>query len=286
MQVNRTDDSVLVVALNEIFAYDIIWLNDAHFDSKHTDRKYIKRVFDSNPDAMIVISADFFDAMGQRSDKRYTHGELLPQHLRADYLNALVEDAFEFLSPYVDRIVCFNQGNHETVQTKFYGSNPTQSIATLLNHTFKKNIQVMDSAGWVVFKSSYNKSNTRTFVIYWGHRPISGGQRSKGMLSVDIAKGRQDNVDLYISEHIHDNFIHRFMKESLTSDYRRKYVPGYYAQLPSTKEEHLGRKLGYHTDKNYSANPAGVLMISVSHRGRSYMRKNVDLKILWKDAFI
>lgn len=285
MEVKITDDSVLLVELYNNYNYEVLWLNDAHIDSKLTDRKYIKKVFDSNPEAYIVISADFFDAMGQKSDKRYQHGNLLDQHIRADYLNALVEDAFEYLSPYANRIICFNQGNHETLQTKFYGSNPTQSLATLLNHTHNVNIPVMDSAGWIIFRSSVKNQHTRRFIIYWGHKPISGGQRSKGMLSVDIAKGRQDNVDLYISEHVHDNFIHRFNKECIDSNYKRKYTSGYYAQLPSSKEEYLGKKIGYHTDKNFSANPAGMLKVHVSFN-REGDRKLITPQIIWKENII
>ena len=265
-EIKKPWDSVVQVDIDSTQA-KILWLNDLHLDSVHSDKTRLRKIIDENSDAFLIIGGDLYDVMQNTGDKRASKGSLKDLHKRDDYINSIVEEIVEFFTPYSNRILGFNYGNHETTQLKFHGIDITQWTVATLNAKNRTNIQLNDFAGYYSFYLKSRYERTISYLIYFSHRPISGGMRSKGMLSADIIAGRNTAANMYISEHIHTTFAHPFVVEEFNHSAKSiVYKEKWYVQMPTTKMEHVGRKIGYHHERNYGNTWNGAILISLDEK--------------------
>lgn len=280
MRLSKTDDSVVRIDFDTPEA-SIIWMADAHVDSVDTYRDKIKSILNAHPQSKIVVGSDFSDMMQNFGDKRASKGK--DRYNDMNYINSVVEDLISFFEPYADRIISFNLGNHELSAIKYHGVNVANWIAGRLNEKHKTNIQTNDFSGFFDIYFEANKNNgKKRYTIFYSHRPISGGARSKGILSSDIVSGRYPDASMYIHEHIHQSLIHPFTVEVLNSAGRRVKQNKWFIMMPTMKEEDLGAMNGHHHQRNYSPTFIGMVKIDIgvmSKRGVGYFL-NVEPKYL------
>lgn len=260
MILSKTFESVVKCDFEDEKNIQIIWGADFHLDSLSTDRKAIQSLFDKYPSAYIIIGGDFSDVMQQAFDKRATKGK--DRYNEPNYLNSIVDDLVSFFEPYAKRILGFNQGNHESSQIKYHGIDIQQMLVYQLNYKCGTNIQINDFAGYYALKMNIYPTRPIRYNIFFQHKPISGGSRSKGMLSADIISGRNPDADMYISEHIHTTFAHPFVVEKLNpmSD-TITYYEKWYVQMPTMKSEHAGTKRGFHHERNFNHTWNGMVLL-------------------------
>lgn len=278
MKLEKTDDSVVKISIDDSDRISIIWMADAHIDSVDTYRAKIKKIFDSNPDSYIIVGSDFSDMMQNFGDKRASKGK--DRYNVPDYINAICSDLIEFFSPYAHRIISFNLGNHELNAVKFHGINIAQWIATNINQKCGTNIQTNDFAGYFILAmqpniGENNKSKRVGYVhyqIYYSHRPISGGSRSKGVLSADIVSGRYPGADMYIHEHIHQSLLHPFSVEELNTRHLRVKKNKWFVVMPTMKEEDQGAMNSHHYQRNYSPTFIGMMRLNFAIKHTPYHR--------------
>ena len=93
-----------------------LFMSDVHFDATGCDRAMLVRHLDKakKTGSKIFILGDFWDAMQGRSDRRGSKSALRDEYLASHYFNAIVDDAVEFLEPYMENIAAWALGNHET----------------------------------------------------------------------------------------------------------------------------------------------------------------------------
>ena len=67
-------------------------LSDLHIDSKHTDKKKVKKLLDEAKEAgsLICIFGDLLDVMGGKYDKRTLKGDIKKEHSEDNYLNCVI----------------------------------------------------------------------------------------------------------------------------------------------------------------------------------------------------
>lgn len=263
MRITRWKDSVVKCEIDSK-KVSILWLNDLHMDSIATDRNKVRKLIEDNAESYIVVSGDMFDVMQNTGDRRASKGALKQEYNKPGYLNSIIEDLVSFFKPYANRIVGFNYGNHETAQLKFHGIDLTRWIVSNLNRECGTEIAVNDFQGYYIFQLLSHGKRTYNYFISYSHKPISGGGRSKGMLSVDLISGRNPSADMYIAEHIHQTFATPISVEEIDiSNKQLYYREKWYVQAPTMKAEHEGEKQGHHFERNYGHTWNGVIEIVI-----------------------
>lgn len=272
MKVQQSDDSVTYIDFgNDIRqGIDILWVSDAHLDSHKSNRVWLKQQFDGHPDAYIIIGGDLFDVMQNVKDPRSSKAAIKEEHNKPGYLNAVIDDVYNFLKEYAPRIIQINIGNHETAQVKHYGIDLSDWLVAKLNENCGTNIIKGDFNGYILIRGSLDinddikKANVKHGTIYYQHKPVTGGSRSKGALSIDIMKGVVPSADLIISEDIHQTFLFPFIVETINKiTKKREYTLKHYIQNTTLKEDYLGVKRGYHAEKNFTPSVTGIIKINV-----------------------
>lgn len=271
----KTNDSVFVSTLKTNKGEkNIVWVSDIHGDSTHSNHKFLDKIIHKYPGCLLIIGGDHLDVMQNFGDKRASKSSLDVRFKEDDYLNEIIDFNVERWGKYAKRIIAFFVGNHEMTQVKFHGIDLTREIVKNLNQKYDANILCGDVAGWLKLRFD-DGGRYFTKNIYFAHRPISGGSRSKGMLSVDIIKGQYPDADIFISEHIHNTWMKPERVERLSNEGTLRYDTKWVLQMPTLKDEYIGRKRGYVHDRNFGANPIGliVLQFQVSHSGVQFSPK-------------
>ena len=97
--------------------YRCLLMSDLHWDNPKCDRDRLKRDLDYalNEGLDIFINGDLFCAMQGRYDgRRRLKDDIRDEHNTTLYLDALVNTAIEYFTPYAHLIRVVGYGNHET----------------------------------------------------------------------------------------------------------------------------------------------------------------------------
>ena len=132
----------------------IALLSDIHWDNPKCDRNKLKRHLDycKEQEIPIFINGDFFCLMQGKYDPRRSKKDILPEHNKANYIDAVIEDAVDYWSPYAHLLTVIGYGNHETAIIKNLETDPLQRFVDLLNYTNKTSVFTGGYGGWLVIK--------------------------------------------------------------------------------------------------------------------------------------
>jgi predicted phosphodiesterase len=187
----------------------IMFLGDLHLDSNYTNRKALKRALDQAvaEDAPIVILGDVFDAMQSKGDRRASKAALVRQyHGRDDYLNAMLEDAEEFLRPYARHVWIMLHGNHDADMVKYHETDLLRLLSVSLNRD-GASIATPGYQTHVAIKPRISTSKYADLVLGWvthgsgGSSPVTGGVIGASRRAVYIPQ-----ADFFVSGHLHRPF--------------------------------------------------------------------------------
>lgn len=247
----------------------IIWVSDAHFDSSKCEIGFLHSVLKKYPDDYIVIGGDSIDVMQGRNDKRAMKGG---KFNRPDYFNEVAEYVKnEIRDKYENRIIAWLRGNHDNSIIRMQEIDLIKHIAG--------DTPTGDTSGYIVVGLERAKGYYARTVIYYSHIPISGGSRSKGMLSVDIIRGKYPDASVYISEHIHNSWVHPEHKEKfLMQSLRPVQELQWFVQNTTLKDEFKGdRNHFYHEKIKAGPQVVGVIRLTfeLSHSKNQNETKNV-----------
>jgi len=189
--------------------------SDNHFDSKKCDRKRLKRNFDEakEKNALIVINGDWFDVMGCNKDPRSKPQDIRPEYFtEAGYLDAVVDDAVKFLTPYADNIAMISYGNHETSIIKHHDHDVIKALVSKLNLITKEPILTGAYQGaikWIFEETrekGKGKGSTLSSIMYYHHGFGGNAPRSKGIMHADILVAQNPFADIIIKGHDHQKW--------------------------------------------------------------------------------
>ena len=84
----------------------VLLIPDIHFDNPKCRRDILKKDLDEamKIGARIIIPGDLFCLMQGSYDPRKSKGDILPQHNVDGYLDAVIEEAVEWFTPYAENI--------------------------------------------------------------------------------------------------------------------------------------------------------------------------------------
>lgn len=187
------------------------WLSDLHLDSKYTDKKKVKRLFDEAKEKgyQINIIGDLFDIMGMRMDFRSTKSDIKEALREENYVNLVVQEVAEFLAPYVDCIGIITVGNHEKEFEKRAELYLLEILNLYLHKMTGKEVLISNEyAGYIIMIGTRSENNraSASCTIFFNHGKDSNAAMSLGALNVKRNAATID-ADIFISGHIHRNLL-------------------------------------------------------------------------------
>jgi len=245
---------------------------DRHFDSKHCNRKLMKRHMDLaiQRDALIIDAGDFFDAMQGFYDPRKNYDELRPEYVATNYLDAIVTDAGKWFEPYADRFAVIAMDNHETNLERRTGTNLVQRLVQELNG---RGGQCMagEYSGYVLFRFRIHKTKRAAVVLKYHHGMGSNAPVTRGVIGTNRMAVMFPDADILVSGHNHESWIVPIQRERIRQSGKIYQAPQWHVRVPSYKNGWESGK-GFDVEK-MSPKPVGCVWL------RFYLASSMQSKI-------
>lgn len=243
-------------------SFKVIPFSDVHFDSKKCNRKMLKKHLDYmvEQDAYCWFNGDFFDVMGCNRDPRSSKEDIRPEYDVKNYLDAVVDDAIEFLKPYKDRILFFSDGNHETNILLRQETNVLDRLAKGLG------VNRMGYSGWIKVYLLSGKDETKGVfptTIHFHHGFGGNAPRSKGVMRVDIDAAKYPDADIVVRGHTHQKWCMPFVSRRLSRQGIMHKKTTYHLQLGSYKDGYGMGIRGWEVEKEFQDTPLGSYMLKI-----------------------
>lgn len=251
------------VAPNKMIVY---CLSDVHFDNPKCNRDLFFRHMDKAKaeGALIIFNGDFFCMMEGRHDPRRSKKGVRPEYNDENYVDLVVNDAFNQLLPYKDHLACFGYGNHETSVLKNLN---TDLIGRLVHSLRREGSKVQKGfySGYiqVAFTTSYstreNKVLTKKTIGY--HHGKYGGVISKGVQGTMRHAAIMPDADIMLTGHTHDQWLMnqpRFKLNNQTGDVEQDNI--WHLRTGTYKSEFVDM-MGWATEKIVTPKAMGMWRI-------------------------
>jgi UDP-2,3-diacylglucosamine pyrophosphatase LpxH len=259
-------------------------LSDLHWDNPKCDRALLTRHLKQAQEkgAKILINGDFFCMMQGKYDPRRSKKDILPEHNKANYIDAVIEDAVDWFKPYAKDILLIGYGNHETAIIKNIETDPLQRFADLLNMTCGTSVQVGGYGGVVDFKITDAGNRTHVAMKYY-HGTGGGGAVTKGVIQDQRMIAMMEGYDVIWMGHVHEMYHHVNMVEAYDSHQKKiKLKEVHQVRTGAYKEEYGDGYGGYHIEKGRPPKPMGGYWMEIGferfkeHGGR-IIEKYIEL---------
>ena len=249
----------------------IALLSDIHWDNPKCDREKLKRHLDycKEQEMPIFINGDFFCLMQGKYDPRRSKKDVLPEHNKANYIDAVIEDAVNWWTPYAQLLTVIGYGNHETAIIKNLETDPLQRFVDLLNYTNKSNVQTGGYGGWLLLKCGLYQSVYLSKNLKYFHGSGGGGIVTKGAINLTRALEMYENMDVFVMGHIHENASRNDVREAMVynsgkrvHEYKHKQI--HLAITGAYKEEYQDGAFGWHVERGAPIKPIGGRILTLN----------------------
>lgn len=286
MEITKIARNVHSIALNKEET-KLALLSDIHWDNPKCDRKMLKSHLDycKENQIPIFVNGDFFCLMQGKYDPRRNKKDILPEHNKANYIDAVIEDAVDYWSPYSHLLTVIGYGNHETAIIKNLETDPLQRFVDLLNYNNKTSVYTGGYGGWLLLKYAFFESTIMSKNIKYFHGSGGGGIVTKGAINLTRALEMYENMDIFIMGHIHENASRNDVRETMEYNpgkrvYEYKHKPIHLAITGSYKEEYQDGAFGWHVERGAPVKPVGGRILTLSGvRDRGDGKQNFELLI-------
>ena len=240
---------------------EFLLISDIHWDNPKCDRelltKHLKEA--QQRGAKIIINGDFYCLMQGKYDPRRSKKDIRPEHNKANYIDAVVEDSVRWWSPYAKDILLIGYGNHESSIVKSLETDPLQRFVDLLNMTCGSNVQLGGYGGVIDFKMQYGNASQRTSVaMKYYHGTGGGGAVTKGVIQDQRMIAMTEGYDIIWMGHVHELYHHVNMVEKYDSHQKRLFLKEVHqVRTAAYKEEYEDGFGGYHIEKGRPPKPVG-----------------------------
>lgn len=257
----------------------IALLSDVHWDNPKCDRQKLKDHLNYclKNNIPIQMNGDLFCLMQGKYDPRRNKKDILPEHNTANYIDAVIEDAVEWWSPYAHLLTVIGYGNHETAIIKNLETDPLQRFVDLLNYTNKTNVQTGGYGGWMILKYFLAGRTVMSKNLKYFHGSGGGGIVTKGAINLTRALEMYENMDIFIMGHIHENSSRNDVRDSVHFNQGKKVFEIEHKQIHmaitgSYKEEYQDGAFGWHVERGAPVKPTGGRILTLA--GREVNRKD------------
>ena len=228
---------------NKKWEHYVLLSADHHWDARECDRALMKKHFEEakEKDADILIFGDFFDVMGGKYDPRRRKGDIRPELNVDNYMDALTDQASDWLLPYAKNIKFISRGNHEVAVLKNQEIDLTDRLVTMLNYKGKANVITGTYRGYVLFKFQASKDSGRAKVtLGYTHGYGGGGPVTKGTIQASRKQIYMADADIIVQGHIHEAWTMEIVRERIgpAPCHTPRLEVCTHIQLPTYKEDY------------------------------------------------
>ena len=263
-------------------------LSDLHWDNPKCDRDLLKKHLDYclENNIKVMLNGDTFCLMQGKWDPRRSKKDIRPEHNKANYLDAVIEDAVDWFAPYADILTVVGYGNHETGIIRNVETDPLQRFVDLLNYKCKSNVITGGYGGWLIlniFPSEKSSKNFATKVRYF-HGSGGGGIVTRGAINLTRALELAEGFDVFTMGHIHENAARNDVREDLNTEggqYKIKLKQIHMAITGTYKEEYGEGFMGWHVERGAPPKPVGGRILNIylsmeEKQGKQNWNKIID----------
>lgn len=253
----RVQRNVHVISLSE--KQEFLLISDCHWDHPKCNRELLISHLDEakKRNAIILINGDFFCLMQGKFDPRGTKKDIRPEHNTGNYLDLVIEDAANFLSPYAQNIAVIGYGNHETSIIKRLETDPLQRMVDILNYKNNTTVQVGGYGGWVVCKFRKESNEGSSYKIKYFHGSGGGGPVTKNTIGHQRLDAMIGESDLIWVGHTHDLWSMSVEVETLSHTFNTRLRTVTHVQTAAYKDEYADGGSGWHIERGAPPKPLG-----------------------------
>ena len=263
-------------------------LSDLHWDNPKCDRELLKKHLDYclENNIKVMLNGDTFCLMQGKFDPRRSKKDIRPEHNKANYLDAVIEDAVDWFTPYADILTVVGYGNHETGIIRNVETDPLQRFVDLLNYKCKSNVVTGGYGGWLILNiySSEKSGKYISVKVKYYHGSGGGGVVTKGALNLTRALELAEGFDVFTMGHIHENAARNDVRESLNTNGGKCEIDLKQIHMAITgtyKEEYGEGFMGWHVERGAPPKPVGGRILNiyidrVQKDGKDNLSKIID----------
>ena len=182
-----------------------LFISDVHLDSVHCDRVKLKQHLDLalERNAIVFIFGDLLDLMQGKYDPRSNKADLNPKYNTARYIDEVIKDVVEFLTPYKSVLAFYSPGNHETSVEKRIEYGIVDKIC------YQLEMSQGNYSGYIYCRFfSYLEESTKVpLIIGYHHGYGGGGQVTRDSIQTARKAVYLPDANVVISGHTHDRWI-------------------------------------------------------------------------------
>ena len=266
---------------NDFAPKKVLLISDIHWDNPHCNRDLLKKHLDQALaiEADILFNGDTFCLMQGAYDPRKSKNDIRPEHNKTNYLDAVVNDAIEWFSPYAHLIKVIGYGNHETNILKRAETDVIDRFVFGLNSKNNTTVEVGGYGGWIVYRFSRDTQGGKvSFKIRYYHGSAGGGVVTKGVIAFNRMATFVENADMIWMGHVHEDHELTYTVERLTSCYKIRLKDVLMIRTPTYKEEYQEGKGGWHVERGAPPKPLGGRWLEM-HPERKYENGKEDIRV-------
>lgn len=244
--------------------YRALLLSDLHWDNPKCDRELLKRDLDYAVGCGwdIFINGDLFCAMQGRYDGRRMKADVRPEHNTNTYLDALVDTAVDWFTPYAKNIKLIGYGNHETAILKNCETDLLQRLAHGLN-VRGNTVELGGYGGWVVWSFRMESGNGMAYRMKYFHGSGGGGPVTRGVIQNQRMLAQVHGADCVWMGHVHESYAMVNVVESLNNHNTPQLKEVLQVRTPCYKEEYGDGTKGWHIMRGAPPKPLGAYVLDL-----------------------
>lgn len=237
-----------------------VLMSDLHWDNPHCDRALLKRHLDRalEENIPVLFNGDTFCMMQGKYDPRRSKSNILEEHNKSNYIDAVIEDAVRWFKPYSKIIHWAGYGNHETSIIRNCETDPLRRWADLMNATNESQIQVGGYGGWLIFKLNKDNGAGGSFKLKYFHGAGGGGPVTRGVIQNQRMMASIDGADSIWMGHVHEMYTMRNTIECLDQRHQVRLRDVLHIRTPTYKEEYEDGYMEFHVERGRPPKPKGA----------------------------
>lgn len=259
----------------------VLCQSDVHWDNPHCNREmFTKHLKEARAyDAPILDNGDFWCAMQGKFDKRGSKSDLRLEHVRSEYLNALVETACDDLLPYADLLTVRGRGNHEESIRKRSEFDLISMFTGYMQAKAGGNTSVSAGGmmGFVLFNVVYAGTRRRAFTLAYHHGWGGGGPVTRGVIDTNRMAVYLADADLVWTGHTHDQWVMPIPKIRMNRTRTAiEHVEQLHFRTPGYKDEFADGHGGWHIARGAPPKPIGAAWLVFKYADRDTVTVDVE----------
>lgn len=255
-------------------------VSDRHFDSVDTNRELQMEHLEmaKERDAHVLEFGDTFDAMQGKWDPRRSYDSLRPEYKSDKYLDLIVKDAVEKLTPYADRFLVFGRGNHESALKKNNNVDLISNLVYGLNVAAGTKIQAGGYGGWVKFTFKIGGTQSVSVNLKYFHGAGGGGPVTRGVIQTNRQAVYLPDADIIVNGHTHDSWYVPIQRERLSAQGEIFQDTQHHIRIPSYKDEYKDGYDGFHVETWKPPKPIGAVWLKFSFHTIGERRSSIRVE--------